>query len=91
MKQMPDEALVFYCKKCGVLFFAVVNDPNLIKGCADEIASYIANGDRMNIVDTTKVKVRFGHCACYDGKENLRETLPLLTLLEELNDGHQQQ
>lgn len=59
-----EKAIVFYCKDCGALFFAVMQ--NVAEEYSKEIAAYLANGDRMEIVDPTVVNVQFQRCTCFD-------------------------
>ena len=63
---MSKYAIVFYCKACGALFFAAMTRPNVLRGCAAEIDDYIANGDRMEVIDTDVTPVRLERCHCYD-------------------------
>lgn len=61
---MNEKAIVFYCKDCGALFFAVMQ--NIAYEYRAEIAGYLADGDRMEIVDPTVVNVQFQRCTCFD-------------------------
>ena len=61
---MNEKAIVFYCKDCGALFFAVMQ--NIAYEYRAEIAGYLADGDRMEVVDASVVNVQFQRCTCYD-------------------------
>jgi len=61
---MSEKALVFYCKDCGALFFASMVRPNVLERNAAEIAKYLNNGDRMEVIDTEEVTIQFGRCSC---------------------------
>lgn len=71
-----ENAIVFYCKDCGALFFAVMQ--NIAEEYSKEIAGYLADGDRMEVVDASVVNVQFQRCTCYDRiKKPLISDLPL--------------
>ena len=74
---MSKYAIVFYCKTCGALFFAAMTRPNVLRGCAAEIDDYIANGDRMEVIDTDVTPVRLERCHCYDKQPDRAGELPL--------------
>jgi len=63
---MGQKAIVFYCKQCGELFFAAMARPDVLQANAEEIAEYLQNGDRMEVIDADEVAIQFGTCHCYD-------------------------
>ena len=80
---MSEKAIVFHCKTCDALFFAAMQ--SVAGDYAQEIAEYLANGDRMEIVDPQEVSVKFAMCHCYDNKPKEKTPaveLPLFRLLE---------
>lgn len=80
---MSEKAIVFYCKTCGALFFAVMQ--SAVGSHAQEIAEYLEKGDRMEIVDPEVIPIAFSACHCYDDKSNgsmPKTGLPLFESLE---------
>ena len=65
---MANKAIVFYCKDCGALFFAAMARPEVLQNSAIEIAEYLQNGDRLEVVDVDEGKIKFGTCHCFAGE-----------------------
>jgi uncharacterized protein with PhoU and TrkA domain len=49
-----NQAIVFYCTKCGKIIMAMVNNSEHLKDSADEIADLIKQGHQMNIISKNK-------------------------------------
>ncbi|KKT30324.1 MAG: hypothetical protein UW18_C0018G0002 [Microgenomates group bacterium GW2011_GWF1_44_10] len=62
-------AIVFYCKVCGGIFFASVNDEH-IKDDARDIARYIKQGHRMSEISVQDVRAQ-KWCTCGDNQEEV--------------------
>lgn len=65
------DCIVFYCKDCGSMFFASVNDPKypMDKDTAKEIASYLQEGHIMKTITDKEVRENFGGCRCGESKQ----------------------
>lgn len=59
-----EKAIVFYCKDCGVLFFATIKNERNIRDSKKEIIQYLAEGHKMEEVDSDVVKIKLGSCKC---------------------------
>lgn len=59
-----NKAIVFYCKGCGELFFAALKNERNIKDSKKEIIQYLAEGHKMEEVDSDVVKTKLGSCKC---------------------------
>ena len=57
-----EKAIVFYCKYCGEMFFATVKNEKNIRDSQKEIIQYLAEGHKMEEIDSDKVGIRFGGC-----------------------------
>ncbi len=53
---MDTKAVVFYCKDCGGLFFAAVNEIKVLKESAEEIVEYIHEGHRLEVIEKQSVR-----------------------------------
>ena len=65
---MSRKAIVFYCKDCGELFFAVMKYPETTKNSKKEIIQYLSEGHKMEEVDPDVVRVSLGECKCMEVK-----------------------
>ena len=59
-----EKAIVFYCKDCGEMFFAAIKNESIIKDSKKEIIQYLAEGHKMEEVDSDLVKIKLGSCKC---------------------------
>jgi len=60
----------FYCKDCGQMFFATVNDPACLSfEVTKDIGKYLRQGHDMRIVDTETVRRDFNGCTCHQKKQ----------------------
>jgi len=57
-----EKAIVFYCKGCGEMFFATVKNERNIRDSQKEIIQYLAEGHRMEEVDSDEVRKNFRGC-----------------------------
>ena len=60
---MDTKAVVFYCKDCGGLFFAAVNEIKVLKESAEDIVEYIHEGHRLEVIAKESVS-RATWCKC---------------------------
>jgi len=59
-----DKAIVFCCKDCGEVFFAMVKSERNIRDVGNEIIDYLAEGHEIKEVDVDGDSVKLGHCQC---------------------------
>ena len=58
-------SIVFYCKDCGAMFFASINDPEWYDDdLAKDVSEYLKEGHRMETVDNETVRANFNSCTC---------------------------
>jgi len=58
-----NKSIVFYCKKCGGIIMAMVNNPGHLKDSTREIASAIKQGYPLDIISNEEVRSA-AWCAC---------------------------
>ena len=61
-----ETSIVFYCQGCDQMFFAVANEPHVLKDHRKDIAEMLAQGHKMKEVPHHVVRQQFNRCICQD-------------------------